>query len=213
MKITDIKQQVKRADRFSVFVDGKYAFSFSQDEIIRLGLKLGQEFTKDELEQVKKSAVEDKAYDRALNLISRRPRSTWEMQDYLKRKDYKEEVIEQTLNKLSDKGYLNDLEFARAWVRSRRLLKSTNKRKLALELRQKRVNREVIEQVLGEDETDDLAVLRELVERKRKRYPDKLKLMQYLSRQGYNYDDIKAVLAERNNQIPITKKYCLVIGA
>ena len=110
MKITDIRQQVKRADRFSVFVDGKYAFSFSQDEILHLGLKINQEFTKDELEQLKKSAVQDKAYDRALSLIARRPRSRWELEDYLKRKDSEPEIIEKTLNKLSEKGYLNDLD-------------------------------------------------------------------------------------------------------
>ena len=198
-KITDIKQQVKRADRFSVFVEGKYGFSFSQDEILRLGLKIGQEFTKDELEQVKKSAVQDKAYDRALNLIARRPRSIWEMRDYLKRKEYKQDIIDAAVTKLLYADFLNDLEFAQAWVRSRRLLKSTNKRKLGLELRQKRVDSEVIEQVLREDETDDLAVLRELITRKQKRYPDKIKLMQYLSRQGYRYQDIKQALLENTD--------------
>lgn len=195
-KITDTKQQVKRVDRFSVFVDGKYAFSFSQEEILNLGLKVGQEFSKAELEKIKKSAIEDKAYDRALNLIARRMRSAWEMRDYLKRKGYTEDIIDHILNKLSLRGLINDLEFGKAWVRTRRLLKPTSKRKLKLELRQKRVDSEIIEQILAEDETDDREVLRDLVERKRKRYPDKLKLMQFLSRQGYSYDDIKSVLEE-----------------
>ena len=196
MKITDIRQQVKRADRFSVFVDGKYAFSFSQDEILHLGLKINQEFTKDELEQLKKSAVQDKAYDRALSLIARRPRSRWELEDYLKRKDSEPEIIEKTLNKLSDSGYVDDVKFAQAWVRTRRLLKPTSKRRLQQELRQKRVDNEAIEKVLEEDEADEREVLRSLVERKAKRYPDKLKFMQYLLRQGYNYGDVKEVLEE-----------------
>ena len=57
---------------------------------------------------------------------------------------------------------------------------------------------DVIEPVLKEDETDERATLRELVERKRKqtKYQDTMKLMQFLARQGFNYDDIKAVLAE-----------------
>lgn len=198
VKITDIRLQVKRQDRFSVFVDGKYMFSFSQDEILHLGLKINQEFTPGELEQLKKSAVEDKAYDRALNLIARRPRSRWELEDYLKRKDYDKEIVEKTLNKLSERGYVNDVKFAEAWVRSRRLLKPTSKRRLILELRQKRVDSEAIEKVLEEDETDEREVLRDLVARKRKRYPDKLKFMQYLARQGYNYDDIKSVLEDSN---------------
>lgn len=195
-KITDIKQQVKRNDRFSVFVDGKYAFSFSQDEIVHLGLKINQEFTKGELEQLKKSAVEDKAYDSALNLIARRMRSRWELEEYLKRKDYDQEIIEKIINKLSEKSYVDDFKFASAWVRTRRLLKPTSKRRLTQELRQKRVDNEAIEKALEEDEADEREVLRGLVARKAKRYPDKIKFMQYLARQGYNYDDIKSVLEE-----------------
>ena len=83
-------------------------------------------------------------------------------------------------------------------MRNRRLLKAVSKRRLMQELRQKRIADDVIQQVLAEDETDDRNVLRELVERKRRqsKYQDNLKLMQYLARQGFSYDDIKAALAD-----------------
>lgn len=198
MKITDIRQQVKRTDRYSIFVDGKYVFSFSEAELLNVGLKIGQEFTKTELEDVKGKAVLDKGYDRALNLIMRRPRSEWELRDYLKRKDYEEADIQKILNKLSERGYVDDADFARRWVENRRLLKATSRRRLTQELRQKRVSDEIIQFVLEADETDDRDVLRELAARKRKqaKYQDKLKLMQYLARQGFDYDDIKSVLDE-----------------
>ncbi|MBI3624310.1 hypothetical protein HY218_01620, partial [Candidatus Saccharibacteria bacterium] len=46
MKITSIRQQTKRADRYSIFVDGKYAFSLSEGELITSGVHTGQELTK-----------------------------------------------------------------------------------------------------------------------------------------------------------------------
>jgi SOS response regulatory protein OraA/RecX len=94
---------------------------------------------------------------------------------------------------------LNDLEFARSWVANRRLLRPTSKRKLQQELRAKRVDDEVIDQVLTEDETTELDVLRQLIAKKRqltKYRVDNLKLMQYLANQGFNYGDIKNVLEE-----------------
>ena len=196
MKITDIKQQVKRADRYSIYVDGKYVFSLGESELLNTGLRINQEFTAEELENLKQTAILDKAYDRALNLISMRKRSQWEMRDYLKHKDYEPDIIETILNKLSDNGYVDDRAFAKAWVNTRRLLKATSKRRLQQELRQKRVEDEIIKQVLEEDETDEHEVLRELVAKKRRqsRYQDNFKLMQYLARQGYNYGDIKAAL-------------------
>lgn len=196
MKITDIKQQQKRGDRYSIYIDGKYVFSLSELELLNSGLGIGRELNKEELAALKDTARLDKAYDRALNYVAIRRRSEWEIREYLKRKEYEPEVVEATLGRLSDKGYSDDLAFAKAWVENRRLLKATSKRRLQQELRAKRVSDDVIQQVLSQDETDEREVLKELVARKRQqtRYRDDLKLMQYLSRQGYSYDDIKTAL-------------------
>lgn len=198
VKISAIKQQLKRQDRYSIYGDGKYLFSLSEAELMHIGLRIGQELSEQELLNLRDQAALDKAYDRALNLISHRPRSEWELHNYLKRKDYDEDIIRQTLERLHERGYIDDANFARRWVETRRLLKPTSKRRLNQELRQKHIADEIISQVLTEDEADELAVLRELIARKRKqpKYQDNLKLMQYLSRQGFNYDDIKSLLAE-----------------
>jgi regulatory protein len=198
MKISDIKQQVKRADRYSIYVDGKYAFSLSEGELLNTGLKKNQEFTEEELAALRSTSVVDKGYDRALNLISHRPRSEWELQDYLRRKDYDADAAEQILSRLRERGHVNDEEFARRWVENRRLLKATSKRRLQQELKQKRINDEIVNKVLAADETDEQEVLKGLIERKRQqlRYQDDLKLMQFLARQGFGYDSIKQAMAE-----------------
>lgn len=198
MKITAIKQQVKDQSRYSIYVDDKYSFGLSESALIESGLKIGLDLTKEELEALKDTAKLDKGYTRVLSLIARRPRSEWEIRDYLKRKDYETEFIEQIVERTRERGYIDDETFARSWVESRRFLKPVSRRKLSLELKQKRVSAEVIDTVLAEDRasTDEREVLRELVARKRGRYPDNLKLMQYLARQGYGYEDIKAVLEE-----------------
>lgn len=202
MKITDIKQQVKRASRYSIYVDEKYSFSLSESELLGLRLHIGQEFAKDELENLHKTAVEDKALMRAYDLLARRPRSTWEMHDYLKRKDYDELLIKKILNMLSDRGLLDDKKFAQAWVDNRRLLKPVSKRRLMQELQQKRISKNIIVSVLDAEETDERGVLKQLVEKKRSipRFAaDEQKLIAYLMRQGFRYDDIKAVLNDEDD--------------
>lgn len=166
--------------------------------MISSGLHSGQELTAAELEQLKDTSQFDKLYNRALMLVARRPRSRWELEDYLKRKDSPAPFIEQILNKLSEYGYVDDLKFAKLWVENRRLLRPTSRRRLIQELRQKRVSQEVIDAVLEEDQADEQSVLRELVDKKRRqpKYQDDLKLMQFLARQGFSYGDIKSVLQE-----------------
>ncbi len=199
-KITSIKQQVKDSKRYSIFIDGKYSFSLSELALINSELKLGQEISKSELKNFKQESDLDRAYNRVLNLLARRSRSQWEVEDYLKRKKYDSEQIEKILNKLRDRYLINDLSFANAWIENRRLLKNMSKRKLMQELRAKRINDEIINEVMGLDETGELEVLKELVAKKRSqsRYKDDLKLMQYLSRQGFNYNDIKTVLQKED---------------
>lgn len=198
MKITDIKSQVKRQGRYSIFVDGKYSFSLSENELLSSGVKIGQEFDEKGLEELKHKAVEDKAMMRVYDLLARRPRSAWEISDYLKRKDYEPDVIEKILNALSSRGLLDDEKFARMWIDNRRLLKKTSKRRLMLELQQKHIDKNIITSALAEDETDEGQVVRDLIAKKRSqsRYQDDQKLIAYLLRQGFNYDDIKAAMQE-----------------
>ncbi len=198
MKITDIKQQVKTQGRYSIFIDGKFSFGLGESALMANGIRIGRELTNEELAQLKDTAKTDKAYNQALGMIARRPRSEWEMREYLKRKEYDPELIEELIGRLYVAKWLNDEDFARKWVDNRRLLKATSKRRLTQELKAKRVSDVIIRVVLAEDYTDEIAVLRELVVRKTQqtRYQDTQKLIAYLIRQGFNYADIKSALAD-----------------
>ncbi|HZM63901.1 MAG TPA: RecX family transcriptional regulator [Candidatus Saccharimonadales bacterium] len=196
MKITAITQQQKRADRYSIFVDGKYAFSLSESGLIESRLVSGQELTVAELTALKKTAGLDKAYGLALRYVAIRPRSEGELADYFRRKQVETSDAEQIMQRLRSFGLVDDMAFAKAWVTNRRLLKSVSKRRLRQELQQKRVASDIIDGALQDDEADDRQALRELIEKKQHRYPDKQKFMQYLARQGFSYDDIKSALTK-----------------
>lgn len=201
MKISAIKQQIKNKDRLSIYVDESYAFSLSQNGLLSAGLAVGDELTEEQLQQLKQLSDEDKMYERTLNLLSIRPRSRWEIETYLKRKKVDVPLQQAIIGRLEKSNLIDDEAFARSWVESRRLLKPTSKRKLWQELKVKRISDDVISTVLAQDETDEASVLRELISRKRKqpKYQDQLKLMQYLSRQGFSYGDIKAALDDAEN--------------
>jgi regulatory protein len=197
MKITAIKQQIKRQGRYSIFVEGKYEFSLSETALLESKLSIGQDLSEVQLGELKQASIDDKAYNNALAYAMLRPRSTWEMEQYLLRKKCSPALSKKILNKLSINELLNDEAFARSWVANRRLLKPVSRRRLIQELRAKRVPGEIAERAVAADETDEQAVLVELIARKRKqtRYQDDQKLMQYLAGQGFGYGDIKAALS------------------
>lgn len=223
MKITKISQQVKRPDRYSIYVDEKYTFSLNEYQLAGSGLHSGLEITQDELDNFANESQFGKAYERSLNYVMIRPRSKKEINDYLSRtflypkpKSYvnkktgervfiKQEVdkektkamIARVLERMDEKGYINDENFAKSWVQSRMYHKKPSKRKLEQELYAKGIDQKIIATVLQNEELNEKDNLLELVEKKRRlvRYQDTQKLTTYLLRQGFNYDDIRDALS------------------
>lgn len=199
MKITAIKAQTKNPDRVSIYVDDKYAFSLNHNQLLEQKLRTGLEIDQVRLDEFKRASEQGKAYDRALNYVTIRPRSVQEMRQYARRKQWSAEDTEAIIQKLTERNYLNDQAFARAWLQSRKLTKNYSARKLKLELKQKGVTDDIVNEVVNQESYDEQSALKALIVKKQKlaRYrDDPQKLMQYLARQGFDYDDIKSALTK-----------------
>lgn len=207
MKITALKAQVKNKDRVSVFVDGAYRFSLDITQVAELGIRSGKDYTEEELVELENESQFGKVYTRALEYALTRPRSQKEMRDYLYRKtrdtltrmgDVRKGVSPETTQRVFDRltlrGYLNDEKFATFWVENRNVRKGSSFKKLESELMAKGVDRSIINSVLGESERSDSEEINKVIARKAARYSDQSKLIQYLQRQGFRYDDIRAAL-------------------
>ena len=207
MQITAITAQQKDKNRVNVMVDGKYRFSLDIFQYADLGLKVGQEYSDEELTTLEQEGVFGKVYVRALEYCLMRPHSAREVKDYLFKKtrdtrtktgDVKKgispEVTARVFDRLTEKGYIDDEKFTRYWVENRSLTKGASRRKLQAELRAKGVESMIIERFLSESDRSDDDELQKVIAKKRARYPDRQKLMQYVARQGFSYDDISAAL-------------------
>lgn len=196
MKITSIQKQIKRTNRYSIYIDEKYSFSLSESALIDQGLAKNQELSEVQVSTLKKLQEDDKLFAQTLRYLSYRARSEWEITQYLKRKKAPPSLIDEILNKLRDIHLINDQEYAKSYVRSRLLSRQLSNRKLVFELKQKHIEEKDIKSAVDEQGVNDQDSLIELIEKKKQqsKYSDDLKLMQYLSRQGFNYEDIKSSL-------------------
>jgi regulatory protein len=209
MKITAVTAQKKDKNRVNIMVDGKYRFSLDIFQYAELGLRVGREYTDDELTAFETESQFGKAYARALEYCLMRPHSAKEMRDYLYRKTRDSRtktgeikkglptsITTRVFDRLVEKGYINDEKFTLYWVENRSLTKGVSRRKLIAELRSKGVELSIIERLLSESARSDDDEIQKIIAKKRAKYPDDQKLMQYLARQGFGYDDIKQALAD-----------------
>lgn len=195
MKVTKLQVQVKNSDRISVYVDEKYSFSLNQSQLLSEKLFVGKEVDETELTRLRKLSDFGKAFDRILRFIAIRSRSQREIEQYCRKKDISVEDCQVIIERLASLGYVNDDNFAKSWVRSRAVSKPVSKRRLQTELIQKGISSEQREEALGE--YDELAALEQIINKKLRltRYKnDKQKLIAYLQRQGFRFDDIQKIL-------------------
>ena len=69
-----------------------------------------------------------------------------------------------------------------------------------VELQKKGVKPDIITNILAEsDDYDEMAALRKMIAKKINKYDDERKLVAYLARQGFKYDDIKSALVDDEN--------------
>ncbi|MDR2523993.1 MAG: RecX family transcriptional regulator [Candidatus Nomurabacteria bacterium] len=202
MLISKIIPAVKTEGRYNIFVDENFSFSLDEVQLVRLGLKKGDEISEERLNELRNESDFGKNYIRAVDLISRRLRSEREIRDYGWRKKWSRENTEKVIARLRERGYLDDEKFAASFVRSRATLREFSARKMKLELRRKGIAPETIEKVLSaSDDFDEVRSLQKLIAKKRDKYDDERKFIAYLARQGFAYDDIKTAFADLDSEI------------
>ncbi|WP_422748086.1 recombination regulator RecX [Mycobacterium sp. WMMD1722] len=93
---------------------------------------------------------EEQARAYCLRLLTARARTRSELAAKLTQRGYPDDVGERVLDRLADVGLINDEDFAEQWVRSRHTHAGKGKRALAVELRRKGVDAQVITEALAD---------------------------------------------------------------
>ena len=109
----------------------------------------------------------EKAKNQALKYITIRMRSRLEMVQYLRKKDYSAEIIQQVLEFLEHYNYLDDTHFCRLWIEDKMRFHPCGRQKMKMELRKKGISSTIIEEVLPEvyPEEEECALALQLAEK------------------------------------------------
>lgn len=102
-----------------------------------------------------------------LRLLTGTPRTRKQLADALRKREIPDEVADEVLSRFEEVGLINDGAFADAWVESRHHGRGLARRALARELRTKGVDSTLIDEAVGQlDSEQEEMTARELVARK-----------------------------------------------
>ena len=194
--ITALKNQTKNRNRINVHLDGNYGFAV--DRALAVDLKVGKEISNDEIEALKKLDAEERLYRRAQRLVGRRPRAAQELQNRFERDKIPQDVQQEVMRRLKDRGLINDHAFAEAWIENRQVFRPRSARALRMELRQKGVSNEIIEEHLMNFDDEQAAYAAALKGARRYRSLDwesfRKRMSAYLLRRGFGHSIISSVV-------------------
>lgn len=200
-KITAIKAQVKNDNRVSIFIDGKYCFSLTLDQLLEQKLKKNDEINQQQIKSFKKLSDEGKVRQRAIEWVMGRPHSTRELRDYLYRKKVEKDFMEQLIADFTEKNYLDDRRFSEFFADNRKR-KNKSVRAIKSELMAKGISTTIADEVLSEHETSNSDALKKLIAKieNRPRYQDEQKLKTYLLSKGFSYHEVKTALESKEDE-------------
>jgi regulatory protein len=201
--ITAITPTPRHPGRFEVLVDGKSYATLSLDALERLQLAVGRSIVGAE-DRIATEAAQLKVYDRALNMLACRARSSAELARSLVRKGETKELADRAVARLQEQGLLDDAAFAQSFTRAKVLGAKQSKRRVQQDLARKGVSRSVSDAAIAtvfEDEGVDQREVVEQAARKKLRSLTKLdgvvrrrRLYAFLARRGYDGEDIRRAM-------------------
>ena len=143
------------------------------------------------------------AQDVALHFLKFRPRSCFEIKRKLKQKKFSDPEIKKTIEILKQEKLLDDLEFARLWIRNRNQLSPRGEKLLFLELRKLGIDSEIVQKALKIEDLPETEKAKIVFEKKKKSLAKlshkdfKQKMIQHLARRGFDWGTISQVLTAK----------------
>ena len=192
--VSAIEPQKHNKNRFSVFLDGEYAFSLDDETLVKSKLKSGVVLSSEDIRYLTEEAEYASCKEAGLKLLSRKRYTCRELCAKLSEKGFS--VSDEVCEKFTELGLLNDCEFARAYASDAAKISGKGGRLIKSELKRKGIADSIIEGVMEEFDNSD--ALSKLVEKKfRGKTPDRKTAASVFAacmRKGFGTDEIRSAI-------------------
>jgi regulatory protein len=202
MLITALEEYTK--GRYKIYLDEQFAFVLYKGELRRFKIELNNELIETDYEEIMNDIILKRAKRRTLYLLNDMDRTEQQVRTKLKEGFCPSHIIDKAIEYAKGYHYINDDSYARRYIE----YKSTSKSKLVIvsELRNKGIDKEIIDRIYEENEINDNNAIIKLIHKKKidlvEADKDQLrKLYMYLSRKGFQYEDIENAIKQVRNEI------------
>lgn len=187
-----------KANKIHIYVDEEYRATVDSDYWYSEKYRNLKEINEEELTELLDSVSFRRAYNKGLDLLSRRPYGTKELIKKLCEKGHEKEASQKACDRLLELGLLNDEEYARILAKDLQDRKSYGIKRIKQELLFRGLNREIVENTVealdNNPEKSIILIIKKKYINKLDDEKGKKRAVDGLLRLGYSYADIKNAL-------------------
>ena len=200
MIVTDVVEYTR--GKYKIFLNDEFAFVLYKGELRKYSIEHGCELDAGLVDEIMSDVLVKRARLRALNLLKSRDYTEMTIRNKLKESMYPEVIVDDAVKYVISYGYVDDLRYAKNYVRSHR--ESRSSRELEIRLREKGVSADIIDSALesegiGKDEEREL-IRRLLVKKCRNidvtERDNRRKVMAFMYSKGFRTDRVEQIMDE-----------------
>ena len=204
MKITSIVKQ-KREGRYNIFLDNEFAFGLLKETIYKFGLRLNDNIDQKQINEILEFDEFLKAQKFVYKLLSHYSYTVNEIIQKLRKKKIKPTTIDKVVNNIIEQGLVNDNEYVKLYIESKKLTKPIGKKLLKLKLKNKGIDQEIIDSQLEQlySSKEEKAAAEKVLARYIKTLKEKdlkkrkEKCFRHLISKGFDFDLIEDILRDK----------------
>ena len=197
MTVTKIEPVTK--SKYKIYLDGQFAFVLYKGELSRYQIEEDGLLEEAQYQRIRNDIVLKRAKLRAMHLLTDMGRTESQLRSKLALGGYPEDSVGEAVEYVKSFGYIDDMEYARSFIESRKDKK--RRKELYAALSQKGVEKELIEQAFEEcyGNEDSRAAIEAILQKKKydphtADHAQTQKILGYLVRKGFHYEDIRQVI-------------------
>lgn len=203
MQVTNISYS-KSKEVFEVVFEDETKLLLNYNIFEKYKVSVDMDFSENEIQEMKYFSDIERAKSRAINYITGKLKTKYEVRLKLKEKDFTEDIIDEVIDILEKEEYLNDRLYCEVFIEDKKQLNGYGKNKIKSLLIQKGVSKSVFEDFLDEFEYEEefdnalkMGIKKlNLLSNEEDVFKKKQKLINYLAYRGFSFDVINDVLRE-----------------
>lgn len=201
MIVTRIEQQKKDKSRYSIYIDGEFAFGLIMEDILYFKIKEGYELTQEKFDYIMDTTVYIKAQDTAARYLGYKMRTRREVAEKLRGSGYSESVCDRVLKNLEKYDYINDDIYCAKYIKETLKLRPKGKFLIKRELKLKGIDEKTVDNAIDEAEIDEADIAKKLLMKKYEDFANMdnkelSKVYAFLQRKGFSYGVIKEAVRD-----------------